>query len=212
MELSFKIFFIGPFAVGKSLISNLISTEMNLPSIPPDRWKWYLLFKNGYSITKANSIISEEGIEIYEKYFYNCLPPQLFVNEVCGFQNSIMEIPPMNAYYKEQSEIDLTIELLGGNNNLTFLLLPSNLMEESIAQLDERLDKRFKENNIDFPLLKDLYKQKNRWILTHSMNNHKSINKIYCNNKKIEEIKNEILKIINCHLHQLGICGADRSN
>lgn len=181
-----NIFFIGPFASGKTTISEQLSKVTNIPIYPPDKWKWYFLFKNGYSLTNARRILHDYGFEELENYFRASLKVEEFVSVIEQFPNSIIEIPPYNAYYEDVTEIEIINNLIN-SSKYTFLILPSSNQKQALQELNKRLDIRFETTKQDFPELKENYKNKNKWILEHETNKNSNIKTIYTENKSVAD-------------------------
>lgn len=188
-----NIVFIGPFCSGKTSVSEELSKITNIPLYPVDRWKWYFLYKNGFTFIRAREILHDEGFISLGDFYRQCFSISELTNFVEQFPSSIIEISPYHVYYKAKEDISKMNSLLEVCKHV-FLLVPYQDCDRTISVLNERLHKRFSETKQDFPQEVEGYKLLNNWFIQHEITQNRNIKTIYTQDFTVEEIAKKVIK------------------
>ena len=186
-----EIILIGPMAVGKTTVSLLLSAKMNICNLPIDDVKWYYLLKNGYSISKANTILLDKGFQAKMKYFYNYFGIKEIKRILKDFKGGVFDFGATHTYFENVKVFKEIKKAFSPFHNI-FLLLPTNNSDVNCSILKERMSFRYKYSDKKQQILKSYFKYNEKLIRSNTycdLANHI----IFTEAKSLNQICDEIL-------------------
>ncbi|MCJ7717927.1 MAG: hypothetical protein MUO54_15605 [Anaerolineales bacterium] len=182
------IILIGPMSAGKSTIAKLLSSKLSIPRYELDDVRQRFYTEIGYSERLASKIVGEEGMKGLIHYWK---PFEAYAVEraVAEFENCVVDFGAGHSVYENPKLFSRVEKVLKPVENV-IQILPSPDLDRSV----EIVNKRFADllisevGKIDNELL-----QLNEYFVRHPSNHLLAKKTIYTENKKTDEIADEII-------------------
>jgi len=176
-----NIVLIGPIGTGKSTIGKILSKKLELPHAPLDSVRFDYYREIGYDDEFAKFLQKNFGfwtLYLYWKEF-GCHAIKRILEEN---NNSVIDFGGGHSVYENENQLNRVKNCL--KENIVFLLLPSEDIDESFEILCKRREIQKDEKDLNFHLLK------------HKSNKELADFTVYTKNKTPDETCEEIVSAI----------------
>ncbi|MBC8399808.1 MAG: hypothetical protein H8E16_22355 [Flavobacteriales bacterium] len=186
-----NIILIGPLATGKSSVAEKLSEITRLYNYPIDKLKWYYRFKNGYDLHISTEILKSQGFEALLSHVEPYFGPNELRKILYDFQG-IIDLGASDSYCNDLRK-RRKLESIFQNFQNVFLILPSQCEQICVNVLNERLVKRYENDELKAPII-DSYIKMNEKFINSDFNRKIAKHTIYTEGRSIESLAKEIAR------------------
>lgn len=186
--MKLPIVIIGPMAVGKSSVAEILSKKLSLPRCAVDTIRTSYYEKAGLDLEIEEKLRTGEDFWKYVAFIrsYEIDAVEKILRDE-NFKHSIIDFGAGHTFYEDPEFIFRAKEAFAGIENV-ILLLPTENMEESMGVLNKRLE----EDETDEKKLASHISVNERFIKNH-LNQDLAKITVYIKDKTIEQVANEII-------------------
>jgi shikimate kinase len=183
------IILIGPLGAGKTTVGRLLAEKLNLPFCSVDNARRVYYQEVGYDDTLASQIAASpqglQGVLRYSKPF-----ELQMVERVLADHHGVIDFGASNSVYDDEDLFTRVENALAPYPNV-ILLLPSQVLDESVEILRNRLTRMLIEAGKEFT--EELF-ELNEYFVKHPSNRRLAKLIIYTQDRTPEEIRDEIVQ------------------
>ena len=133
---STPILFIGPVRSGKSTLARLVAAELKLPHISLDDMRWKYYREIGYDDELAKQIRSQGGF-LALMFYRQLFDPYSVERVLTDYPEAVIDVGAGVGPYENKQAFQHIQSLFAPIPNV-FLLLPSQMLDESLRILKDR--------------------------------------------------------------------------
>lgn len=187
------IIVIGPMAVGKSTVSELLAARLGIPHVALDDVARSYYEEMGYDRAHAEDLLATQGETEFGRYtkpYYACAVQRVLEDHT----DCVLDFGAGHVVHDDPKLFEIVRASLAPHPNV-ILLLPSADTDESIAILHDRILARVAEyaaEGEDYTWAIE----ENKFFITHPSNSRLAKATVYTKDKTAEETCREILRLV----------------